>query len=179
MRFTHSEPTRHPRPTVFAAHRDRLLEVVPFLDTVQAVQALSRADHADGTVVLRHRWTGTPNALPALLRPMIPPQALVWEDTTTWDKGAWEARWVITLPALGPVFEVKGTNRFLETPQGCTVEVEGDVALYPDRAAELGNIPPAMLPMIERFAIALVVPLIKQSGHAVAKVLDADPAARR
>ncbi len=55
MRFTHAEPTMHPRAVVFSAHRDRLVEIVPYLDTVQAVQLQSRADHADGTVVLRHR----------------------------------------------------------------------------------------------------------------------------
>lgn len=172
MKFNHRDPTRHPRERVFTTQRDRLLEVVPYLKGVERVSQLSRADLADGVVQIRNEWTGSPSALPLLLRPLVPPQVLVWRDDTHWDPERWQATWSMEVPAMGPAASIVGVSRFEVDGAGSAVVVEGEFRFFPERLPQAPNMPPQMTPMFEKFVVGLIVPMVRDAGRAVARFLD-------
>lgn len=172
MRFQVRETTRHPRPVVFAAHRDELASIVAGLDGVRRVELLSEARRADGALVQVHLWTGSSAVLPALVRPFVPPALLQWRQETAWDPARWVAEWVIDVPGLGTAVEASGANVYAEEDAGCCIVVDGDFTFRPERASQMGSIPASVVPMVERVVVSLIVPLVQRSGAAVARYLD-------
>lgn len=174
MQFAHTERTRHPRALVYRTHRDEIVAITSHLEAVKSVELRKRTVHAGGRLELTHRWQGTRAALPPLVRAMIPEELLVWSQRTTWDNHGWVADWVIEVHALGPALACSGRNAYFEEPDGgCRIEVTGDFAFRPDQVPQLAGVPAAAVPVVERAVVAMIVPLIKQSGAAVASYLDA------
>lgn len=176
MQFDVRETTPHPRSVVFATHRDRLPDIVKYLDEVASVELRSRSLHAGGREEQVHLWVGTPAALPALIRPFVAPQLLTWKQKTVWDPFTWSATWEIDVLALGPAIEARGTNRYLEDGSGCTIEITGEFAFRPDKVPQLAQVPATAVPMVEKAVVALIVPLVKRTGTAVARFLDEERA---
>lgn len=178
MQFAVRETTHHPRSVVFAAHRDRLPEIVKHLEEVEKVELRSRSVHAGGREEQTHLWTGTSAALPPFVRPFVPAHLLAWKQKTIWEPYTWTATWEIEVLALGPAIEARGTNRYLEDGSGCAIEIEGDFAFRPDKVPQLAQIPANTVPMVEKAVVALIVPLVKRSGAAVARFLDEEVSRR-
>lgn len=172
MQFEVRETTTHARSVVFAAHRDRLRDIVQHLDEVHSVELRSRSLHAGGREEQVHLWVASPTALPALVRPFVPPQLLAWKQRTVWEPYTWTATWEIDVLALGPSVEARGTNRYLQEGAGCTIELAGEFAFRPDKVPQLAQVPASAVPMVEKAVVALIVPLVKRTGAAVARFLD-------
>lgn len=172
MRFDVVEQTKHPRPRVFAAHKDRLLDIAPLLGDVERVELRSRTTHADGREEQLHWWTGSPSVLPAIVRPMVPPNLLQWRQRTLWNRVTWTADWEIDVPGLGGSVEASGRNVYLDSDGRCRIEIGGDFAFRPDRVKELSAVPSAVVPMVEKVVVGLIVPLVQRTGLAVATWLD-------
>ena len=171
MRFEVQERTTHARPAVFAASRDRLEQIVAYLEGVERVDLRSRARSAGGHEEQTYRWYGTSAALPALIRPLIPPSLLSWQQHTVWDVSRWTATWHIHVPGLGEAVQSRGTNVYHEDGAGCRIDLEGEFEFHPERVPELKGVPQAAVPMLEKFMVSLIVPLVKRSGEAVARYL--------
>lgn len=179
MRFEVEDHARFPRATVFAAHRDRLEDIVKFLPDVERVELRGRERHAGGKEVQHHHWTGSPAALPVLIRPLVPPALLQWRQVTTWDGANWRADWSIDVPGLGEAIAASGRHLYLEDGQHCRMELEGDFSFRPDRVPQLKQVPAAAVPMIEGVVVKIIVPMIQRTGEAVAKFLEQEAAGRR
>jgi hypothetical protein len=145
---------------------------VKYLDDVQSVELRSRAQHAGGREEQVHLWVGAPSALPAFVRPFVPPQLLTWKQKTLWDPFSWTATWEIDVLALGPAIEARGTNRYHEDGSGCVIEIEGDFSFRPGEVPQLAQVPASAVPMVEKAVVAMIVPLVKRTGAAVARFLD-------
>lgn len=168
MRFEVRETTGHPRPRVWAAHRDRLEDIARLLPDVERVELRSRSRHAGGREEQQHRWTGRPAVLPATVRPFVPPHLLTWTQRTVWDPHTWTATWTIEVPALGPAVEASGRNVYLEEAGACVIALDGDFAFKPDQVPQLKGVPAAAVPMVEKLVVSMIVPLVRRSGEAVA-----------
>jgi len=176
--FSHTERTNYDRGLVFRTHRDDLHAVVPHLDAVRRVELRSTATHATGQLEQLHRWYGTKAALPVIARPFVAEELLVWQQRTVWDEDELVARWEIEVPGFGASIECGGTNTYLATRRGSRIEVAGGFSFHPERVAEMSQVPASAVPMVERIVVSLVVPLIKQSGAAVVRYLEAQGAPR-
>ncbi len=172
MRFDVVEDTRHPREVVFSAHKDRLLEIVPFLEDVEKIELRGRASHADGREEQTHLWYGSPSVVPALVRPMVPPHLLQWLQKTVWSRKTWTAEWTIDVPGLGGTVEASGRNVYVEAGGKCRIEVSGDFAFRPEKVKELAAVPASVVPMVEKIVVGLIVPLVQRTGVAVSRFLD-------
>jgi hypothetical protein len=172
MRFEVHEDTRYPRSTVFAAHRDHVEDIVRFLPDVEKVELRSRARHAGGREEQTHWWTGSTQALPALLRPVVPPALLQWKQTTLWDPHTWTARWSIEVPGSAQAIVAEGTNTYVEEKGRCRIDVQGDFEFHPERVPQLSKIPASAIPMVEKAVVSIIVPMIERTGGAVAKWLE-------
>lgn len=175
MRFEVREQAKYPRSVVFAAHRDHLEDIVRYVADVERVELRSRSRHAGGREQQTHLWTGSPSALPVLLRPMVPSSMLTWQQVTTWDPATWTATWQIDVPGLGAAISANGTNVYAEDGGACRIDIDGDFSFHPERVPQLQSIPTAMVPMIEKVVVGMIVPMIERTGSAVAKYLDAAP----
>ena len=175
MRFEVRDTNRFPRPTVFAVHRDELEQIAASMPDVERVEVRGRSRHADGREEQITHWAGSPSALPALIRPMVPASMLQWRQTTLWDPRTYVATWTIDLPGLGGAVHATGSNRYLEAPGGTTIEVEGDFAFRPEVVPQLKSIPASAVPIVERAVVSMIVPMIERTGSAVAKYLDEHP----
>lgn len=172
MRFDVRDTSRFPRPLVFRAHRDELEAIAKFLPDVQKVEVRGRTRHADGVEEHTSLWTGSPSVLPAMIRPMVPPSLLQWQQVTRWDPVAFVASWQIDVPGLGGAVRATGANRYLEVPEGCTIEIDGDFAFRPGVVPQLKAVPASAVPLVERVVVGLVVPMIERSGVAVRQYLE-------
>jgi len=173
VKFSVEDRTRFSRELVYTTHRDRFVEIAPTLDEVASVRRLSSSRDAKGVVVQRHDWQGSSAALPVFLRPMVPEGLLRWTDEVVWDPAAWTATWTITLPGLGPVADIRGVNRYTQLRHGCKIVLDGNVAFHAEHIPQM-KLPPGTAKIIERFVVALVVPLLKKSGKAVIATLESE-----
>ena len=80
---------------VFATHRDRIEDIARMLPDVERVEVRGRSRHADSRETQTQLWVGSPSALPAMIRPLVPPAMLQWQQQTVWDPAAWTAQWDI------------------------------------------------------------------------------------
>lgn len=174
MRFEVREDTKYARATVFDAHRDHVVDIVPYLPDVEKIELRSSSRHANGREEQVHWWTGSPAALPALLRPLVPPALLQWKQTTLWDPQTCTASWSIEVPGMAEAILAQGVNRYVEDKGLCRIEIEGDFEFHPERVPQLSKIPSSAVPMVEKAVVSLIVPMIERTGSAVAKWLDAN-----
>lgn len=175
MRFEVRETTGHPRPRVWAAHRDQLEEIVRLLPDVERVELRARSRHAGGREEQSHRWQGRPEVLPAAIRPFVPPHLLTWNQRTVWDPHTWTATWTIDVPALGPAVEAGGKNVYVEEQGLCVIALDGDFAFRPELVPQMKGIPAGAVPMVEKLVVSMIVPLVRRSGEAVARYLSEGP----
>ncbi len=166
MQFDVSDEAPFPRPLVFRTHRDDFDAIAPRLDAVDRVRLKSESRHASGVLEQTHEWWAKPTALPFFLRPIVPAEMLHWFGHTRWDPGLWRCTWRIEVPALGPMAEIDGQQDYVETDAGCRIEVSGRFDFHPERVDAL-KLPVAAVPFVERFVVALIVPLMQKSSTAV------------
>lgn len=172
MDFNVTETARYPRERVFRAHRDEFCTIAARMPEVSRVTRRSRSAHADGTIEQVHRWNGAPAALPMLLRPLVPVELLEWDDESRWNPHSWRCDWKILVPGLGPMADIYGSQTYEETKAGCRMTLSGHFNFHPERVPKL-TLPPGARPIIERFIVGLIVPLLKKSGKAIVAHLDA------
>lgn len=172
MKFRSESTIQHPRAAVFAAYRDRLPEVVRFLDDISAVNVLAR-DDAGATVKLHNEWVSN-REIPKVAQAIIKPEHLRWDDYASWDAGAWRCGFEIKTRAFRDNVRCVGSNTFLEQGAGTKVVLEGDFEV------SLKDVPgvPRLLagtivPQIEKFIIALIQPNLEKVNKALGQYLDA------
>jgi hypothetical protein len=113
-----------PRETVFAAYRDDVVKLVPFLTNVQAIVVKSRID--EGPVVkFVNEWRGG-GEIPAAIRTFLSESMLSWTDHATWNAQSLSCDWRIETHALSDAVRAVGHNRFLDDGAGRTLlEIRG------------------------------------------------------
>ena len=113
-----------PRETVFAAYRDDVVELVPYLTNVQAIEVKSRKD--DGHLVaFVNEWRGG-GEIPAAVRAFLSESMLSWTDYATWNAKSLSCDWRIETHALSDAVRAVGHNRFLEDGASRTIlEIRG------------------------------------------------------
>lgn len=173
MRFTVRESVPFPPARVFAAERDELDAIVPFLPDVQRVVLRSDERGADGHRTQVHRWTGSAESIPLLLRAVVREDWLQWDQTTRWEEDRLSASWSIAVPALGAAVEARGVRRYEPDGIVCAVGVDGELTVRATGVDALVALPPSAVPFVERFAVGLVVPMIGRTTVAVGRYLQA------
>jgi len=170
MDFSVSHDAPFPRPLVFATHRDEFEAIAPRMSEVERVRLKSQSTAADGTIIQKHEWFGHPSALPFLIRPLVPKEMLRWFGHTHWNPHDFVCRWSVEVPALGPMADITGTQSYVQTPTGCRIELTGRFEFHPERVPRV-RLPPGAVPVVERFAVSLIPPLLQKSGGAVVEHL--------
>lgn len=102
---------RRPPGPVAAAIRDRLAEIAPALENVEAITTVARVDRPDGGVALVNSWRVNP-ALPAALSALITPEQMGWLDHAEWSADLAVCRWRIEPMFMSAAIACAGETRF-------------------------------------------------------------------
>jgi hypothetical protein len=114
-----------PRPVVFAAYRDKLADLVPYLPNVRTIDIKSRKD--DGTIVeFVNVWHGG-GEIPAAARAFLSEKMLSWTDYASWNETEWTCDWRIETHAFTEAVTCKGKNRFFEDGDKTRLEIRGTI----------------------------------------------------
>lgn len=113
-----------PHATVFAAYRDDIVELVPYLTNVQAIEVKSRTD--DGPLAkFVNEWRGG-GEIPAAIRAFLSESMLSWTDYATWNAQSLSCDWRIETHAFSDAVCAVGRNQFLDDGAGHTLlEIRG------------------------------------------------------
>ncbi len=112
------------RPTVFAAYRDHLVDLLPYLPNVRGVEVKSRVEEG-GLVKLVNEWRGG-GEIPAAARAFLSESMLSWTDHASWDPSTFVCSWRIETHAFREAVTCRGENRFFDDGQGGTrLEIRG------------------------------------------------------
>jgi hypothetical protein len=116
-----------PRPVVFAAYRDKITEMLPYLPNVRRIEVKERKEDA-GVVTLHNVWHGG-GEIPAAARAFLSEAMLSWDDTAKWKESDFTCHWVITTHAFTEAVKCEGWNRFYEDGAGTNLEIRGTLEI--------------------------------------------------
>jgi hypothetical protein len=125
-----STDARIPSPVsvVFAAYRDDLTKLLPYLPNVRSIDVKSRKDR--GTIVeFVNEWRGGGD-IPAPIRAVLSEAILSWTDYATWNAETKVCDWRIATHKFAEAVSCSGSNRFVEDGSGATrLEVRGSLTI--------------------------------------------------
>ncbi len=162
---------RQSREKVFAAYRDRLPELAPYLDDIAEIKVLSRSE-ADGKVKLHNEWISD-REIPAFAQKILKPEYLRWDDHAVWDASAWTCDWEIRTRAFTEAVSCRGRNQFLEDGDGTRVVLTGDLTID---LREIPGVPRflagTIAPQVEKFIVNLITPNLEAVNRSLQRFLD-------
>jgi hypothetical protein len=141
-----------PRPAVFAAYRDEIVSVLPYLPNVRRIEIVSKTTEGDVTKFV-NEWHGG-GEIPAAARAFVSESMLSWTDRATWDARAFTCTWTIETHAFTEAIECRGTNTFFEDGDGTRIEMRGDITIDPKK---LRGVPGLLSGKIAKTAEELLV----------------------
>jgi hypothetical protein len=144
------------RPVVFAAYRDKLVDMLPYLPNVRSIEVRKRED--EGQIVkLLNFWKGGGDIPPAA-RAFLSEAMLSWLDYATWNEGEYTCDWKIEPQAFTEAITCKGRNRFTEEGGGTHLEIRGELTIDPKK---LKGVPGFLAGKVAKAAEDLLVGKIK------------------
>jgi hypothetical protein len=160
-----------PRPVVFAAYRDKLVDLLPFLPNVRKIEVKSRTD--EGSVVkMVNEWHGG-GEIPAVARAFVSEAMLSWTDRATWDESTWTCAWNIETHAFTEAVTCKGTNRFVEEDGKTKLEIRGTLAID---AKKIRGVPGLLAgkvgKAVEELLINKIQPNLVETARGLGKYLE-------
>lgn len=116
-----------PRPVVFAAYRDKLVDLLPYLPNVRSIEIKSRKD--DGTITqFVNVWHGG-GEIPAAARAVLSENMLSWTDHAKWDESKWTCEWRIETHSFSEAVSCQGVNTFTEEDGGTKLSIRGQLVI--------------------------------------------------
>ena len=116
-----------PKPVVFAAYRDDMLKLVPYLPNVRAIEVKSRKDEPPVTDLV-NIWHGG-GEIPAAARAFLSEAMLSWTDHAHWDESKWTCDWRIETHSFTEAVTCRGSNTFVEDDSGTTLRIRGVISI--------------------------------------------------
>ena len=172
MEFNVSEIVHHPLEQVYVTTRDRLLELVPYLPNVDAVETLEREPLSDG-VRLLNRWKVS-GAVPRLARPFFSDKMATYLDHARWRDADRAVDWRFEIGVCAQAVDCHGQNFFRagSTPGTTEVALTGHLDIDVARIRGVPRLFHGLAPHVERFVLGLVRPNLVAVSRAVGRLLD-------
>jgi hypothetical protein len=165
-----------PRARVFAAYRDRLVDLVEYLPNIRSITVRSREERP-GEVKLVNEWAGG-GEIPAVARAFLSESMLGWLDHATWKEAGFVVEWRTEVGAFPGALTSAGKNSFIELPGGGTrIEFRGDLGCDASRVPGVPRLMARTLNgTIEKIFVSKVSENLVAIGKGLEKFLAAEPA---
>jgi hypothetical protein len=159
------------RTIVFAAYRDEMAKLLPYLSNVRGIDVKSRKENGPIVEIVNH-WRGGGD-IPAAVRVVLSESMLAWIDYAEWDADAFACDWRTETLALSESMRSSGRNVFLEDGAGKTLlEVRGSIDID---AKKIPGVPGFFAGSVGRLAEAFLVEKIQanllETARAMSKYL--------
>lgn len=168
---------KHHPDIVSSIVRDRLPELVSFLDDIEQITVVERVEAPDGTVRLVNHWKANP-PIPPMLASVIDPTMLAWLDRVEWNPSGLECRWRIEPQFLAGRTRCEGLTRYEPALGGKGTKIVFDGQLDVT-ARGLAGVPALVENMvsngIEAFVTTLIPKNFRRLAEAISSYLDAKP----
>jgi hypothetical protein len=160
-----------PRKVVFAAYRDDMARLLPYLPNVRAIEVESRKENGP-IVEIVNKWRGG-GEIPSAVRVVLSEQMLAWVDYARWDEDALACEWRTETPALSQSLKSGGRNVFLDDGSGKTwLQVRGSLDID---ARKIPGVPGFFAGSVGRLAEAFLIEKVQanllETARAMAKYL--------
>jgi hypothetical protein len=159
---------KHPLDPVWKTIRDRLPELVPFVDDLESITVIQRDALEKGKIRLLNQWR-TRQSVPALLQANLGADAIGWLDRNEWDDSTRCCSWEIEPNVLGEHISCRGTTSYEPAiaGRGTRVTFQGVFDLSPGALRGLAG--PFERPLTA-FVESIVTTLVPKNFR---KILDA------
>ncbi|HIK46579.1 MAG TPA: hypothetical protein IGR64_17140 [Leptolyngbyaceae cyanobacterium M65_K2018_010] len=160
---------QHPRAIVWQTLRDRLDQLAPLLDDIEAVKTQSRERGPQGLHLVNGWQAKVP--LPKGLTQWIPPDRIAWTDYADWYDQTWECHWQIEPHVFRDRIHCVGLTRYEEVlaGRGTRLTCQGTLKVL--------DLPvPGASALIESFITRLIPRNFQQLAAAVSQSLEATEA---
>lgn len=162
-----------PRPVVFAAYRDKIVDMLPFLPNVRSIDVKSRKEEG-GKVLLHNVWHGG-GEIPAAARAFLSEAMLSWDDNATWNEADFTCRWVITTHAFSEAVRCEGENRFFDDGDGTRLEIRGNLEIDAKKVKGVpGFLAGKVGKAVEELLSNKIQPNLVEVTHGLRKYLEAN-----
>ncbi|MGD0675399.1 MAG: hypothetical protein ABSC94_08275 [Polyangiaceae bacterium] len=157
-----------PPKVAFAAYRDEISELLPYLPNVRAVDLKSRKEEGSRIEIV-NEWQGG-GEIPAAVRAVLSEAALAWTDYASWDAQALRCDWRIETRMFSEAVKCTGCNSFLEVDVGSTLlEIRGSLDID---AKKIRGVPTFLSGRVGRAAEEFLVSRIQSNLREIAKGLE-------
>jgi hypothetical protein len=161
-----------PPALVFAACRDEMPKLLPYLPSIRSIEVAVRKEH--GTIVENVVDWCSGRDLPAPLRAVIGPSLLSWTDYATWYEDSLSCVWRTETHAFAKAVRCGARDRFLEDGPGKTLlEIRGVLEVDARKIAGVpGFLAGSVGRAMERFLVGKIQSDLVKTGEGLAHHLD-------
>lgn len=164
----------YPLAQVFAAYRDEMETLPPYLENIESIQVTQRREPEPDVVEQVARWQAVEKGnLPRLARPFVSPDILVWIDHATWREAAHTCDWWFEFPALPAGIACEGHNWFeAQGDDACLMVLTGRLTIDLAKIRGVPRLARGLGPRIEKFVLERIKPNLETTTLALEKLLD-------
>ena len=160
---------KYPHDLVWKTIRDRLPELVPWLDNVDKVTVEERSEQDNGDIKLTNLWQAKVK-IPPGLKSVINPEMLSWIDKAEWNESSKQCHWQIEPNFFHERITCSGTASYEPAMggRGTKITFEGDIKID---AHQFHGVPAALESTIESGIESMVTSLIPRNFRKMTEAL--------
>jgi hypothetical protein len=160
-----------PRDVVFAAYRDDLVKLLPYLPNVRHIEVKSRKDDGPRSELV-NIWHGG-GEIPAAARAVLSESMLSWTDYAIWFGDQWACEWRIETHALTDAVNCGGRNEFIEDGPGKTLlQIRGKLEIDAKKVRGVpGFLAGKVGKIVEEFLVGKIQPNLIETAKGLEKYL--------
>jgi hypothetical protein len=176
---------KYPKVLVWKAMRDRLPEMVPFLDNVAAITQVRRDEPTHGCVQLINLWKADVK-IPAAIQSVIDRSTLSWLDRAEWFEARNKCQWMIEPQFFTDHIRCAGNTHFEPAigGRGTRITFEGELEIM---VSNVAGLPTFMHATVSKAMESLVTSLIPKNFRKITDAIsilleqkrDSKPTSRR
>lgn len=158
----------HPRDRVFRVYRDELVDLVPYLPNVRAIEVKDRS--VDGDLVhMVNVWHGGGD-VPAAVRAILSESVLSWTDYAEWSESAHTCKWRTESHSFREAVDSHGLNSFVEIAPGrMAIRIDGRLDVD---AEKIPGVPRLVAGRVGKLIESFLVKQVKDNLQEVARGVD-------
>jgi hypothetical protein len=160
------------REIVFAAYRDEIHDLLPYLPNVRGIDVKSRKDNGPIAEFV-NEWRGGGD-VPAALRAVLSESVLSWTDYATWNADNLVCDWRTQTHAFTDAIQCHGRNTFIDDGVDRTLlEIRGSLEIDPKKIRGVpGFLAGKVARSIEEFLVGKIQSNLVETAKGLAKYLE-------
>jgi hypothetical protein len=160
------------REIVFAAYRDEIKDLLPYLPNVRGIDVKSRKDNGPIAEFV-NEWKGGGD-VPGALRAVLSESVLSWTDYATWNADDLVCDWRTETHAFTDAILCRGRNTFIDDGVDRTLlEIRGNLDIDPKKIRGVpGFLAGKVAKSIEEFLVGKIQSNLVETAKGLSKYLE-------